>query len=167
MRGRTTDIFYDGKDFQKSNFSGVVETDTLINMVILGIFGGNVEQSQPSERERGQILESWWGNSYGIMESSETERLLNEITLSSATPQIVERSVENDLKFLKEYAKIKCICTITDVNRLRIDIYFLEILTDKTKKVSLIWNTLDGDLDNNGSGVVDLGFDYEFDFKMN
>lgn len=166
MRGRTIDIFYNGLDFEKSNFSGAVETDVLINMVILGIFGGNVEQSQPSSRSRGEILQSWWGNSYDIKENSETERLLNNITLSSATPSIVEGSVLKDLSFLKEYAKIGCECEITDANRLRIDVYFLEILADQTKRISLIWDMLSGDLDN-GGGVMDLGFDYEFDFKMN
>lgn len=149
MRQGYSDILYDGSDFVKSSSRGVKETSSVINMVILGIFGGNVESV-------------WWGASHGYSEISETEKLLRSIVLSSSTPSIVEKSVLQDLSYLGENFEIKCECEVPFRDRLNIKIYISPKGTDKTDLISIDWALTPDD-----SGGYMLGFDYSLNFEMN
>ncbi len=106
MREGVLDLLYNGSDFIISESTGVSETESIINMIVLGIFGGNVEASEPITRTDDEIIKSYWGNSNGYNENSNTERLLRNVILSSSTPRIVEKSVLSDLDFLKDKTSI-------------------------------------------------------------
>ena len=166
MRTRETDIGYNGTDLIFSATTGIKEFDSYINMVILGIFGGNVEANEPNSRRSGDIIDSYWGNRYGNKENSNTERLLRSSNLSSSTPKVVEKSVRNDLKFLETTLELKDVKVwIEDRDRLNIEIYLGRKKGDKTLRVKFVWGQDD---DNNGNLLPPelIGFDYTLDFAL-
>ena len=143
---------------------GVEETDSLVNMIILGIFGGNVEASEPISRKEDEIINSYWGNSHGYIENSKTERFLKSLVLSSSTPEKVEQVVLSDLAYLNEYLNIECEVSIPYRDRLQIDIYISRKNAKRTSKLAIVWGLL---ADGGGSTPGELlGFDFVLDFKM-
>lgn len=164
MREGFTDILYNGNDFILSKTKGVEETDSLVNMIILGIFGGNVEASEPISRKEDEIINSYWGNSHGYNENSKTERFLRSLVLSSSTPKKVEQVVLSDLEYLNEHLNIECEVSIPYRDRLQIDIYISRKKEKRTSKMSIVWGLLADGGGDTPSGL--LGFDFVLDFKM-
>lgn len=165
MREGVLDLLYNGSDFIISESTGVAETESMINMIVLGIFGGNVEASEPITRTDDEVIKSYWGNSNGYNENSNTERLLRNVILSSSTPRIVEKSVLSDLDFLKENMDIECDVIIPFRDRLQINIYLRRKGGGRTSKASILWAIMA----TGGGGTTSndlLGFDFTLDFKM-
>lgn len=162
------DIYYNGNDFELSASTGVRETQSVINSVLIGLFGGNWQQSQPQMRVEGEPVLSWWGNSHGIVENSETERLLRSCVLSTATPEIVRKSVLRDLDFLTDIFNIRCDVSIPFANRLHIDIYLSEKKTGNNVEINYIWNAIEQDFEGTEPEPipVSVGLDYELEFSL-
>ena len=168
MRDRITDIAYNGSDLIFNTSTGVKEYDSFVNMVILGIFGGNVEANEPTSRRSGDVIDSYWGNRHGNKENSNTERLLSSMTLSSSSPKIIENSIKNDLKYLETALIIQGVRVwIEDRDRINIEIYIARNKDDKTLMVSFVWGE-DDDEDGNAlpPDIISVGFDYVLDFGL-
>jgi hypothetical protein len=143
----------------------------LENMPLLAMFGGNVEGSTPAQRLENQESLDWWGNNLlmpndaSIQFNSETERLLNNVTLNSAGRLLIEETIKNDLSFLNPFARIVVEVRILSVDRISI---LIKIIQNKSV---FIW-----DLTNKGlvdgfklvSGWADNYkiFDFSFDFSF-
>lgn len=163
------DLKYIGFDFEYSPSIGVSEVHSVFNMPLLALFGGNVEQSEPLFREQGEIVLSWWGNSHGLNENSETERFLRDMVLSTSTPEKLRKVILHDLQFLTEFMDISVSVTIPQANRIHIDIFLTDKKTGKTEEIIYIWNSLMSDLNDEDSSngfIGGLGFDYVLEFPL-
>lgn len=162
------DIYYNGSDFELSASTGVRETQSVINSVLIGLFGGNWQQSEPQMRMPGEPVYSFWGNSHGVPENSETERLLRSMVLSTASPEIVRKSVLRDLDFMTDMFDIQCEVTIPFVNRLKIDIYLSDKKTGNNEEISYIWNAIEQEFEGGEPEPlpVSVGLDYEIEFGL-
>lgn len=163
------DLKYIDFDFESSPSIGITQVGSVYNMPLLAMFGGNVEESEPLFRERGEVVLSWWGNSYGLEENSRTERFLKDMVLSTSTPEKLRKVILTDLQFLTEFMDISVQVTIPMANRISIDIFLTDKKTGKTEEINYIWNALMDDLNdsNSDSGVIGgLGFDYVLDFTI-
>jgi|SRR5690606_7939187 len=161
------DFRYNDFDLVRSLTVGVDEVESVINMPFLAMFGGNVEQSQPVFRNAGEILNSWWGNSYGVNENSETERYLRTMVLSTGTPDKLKRIIERDLSFLSDYLDINVEVTIPMVNRVHIGIILSDKKTGKTVESNYIWNSLLNDFDVQDNDVeLASGLEYVLEFSL-
>lgn len=168
MRDRITDIAYNGSDLIFNISTGVKEYDSFINMIILGIFGGNVEANEPTSRRSGDVIDSYWGNSHGNKENSNTERLLRSMTLSSSSSKVIENSIRNDLKYLEAALIIQDVRVwIETRDRINIEIYIARNKNDKTLRVNFVWGE-DNDEEGNviPPDIINVGFDYILDFGL-
>lgn len=140
------DVKYIGSDFERSLSIGVAEVTSIFNMPLLAMFGGNVEQSEPLFRVSGERVKSWWGNSYGLNENSNTERFLRDMVLSTSTPERLKKVILQDLKFLTDYFDITVNVTIPQANRIQITIFISDKITGKTEEMVYLWDALIKDL---------------------
>lgn len=94
--------------------------------IMLALFGGNVEQSTPTERVVGEQNFDWWGNSLLLPNNkseqfnSLTERVLSTASLGSAGRIQIENAVKTDLEFMKSFAKIEVEVSVAGVNKVAI-----------------------------------------------
>lgn len=143
------------------------------NMPLLGLFGGNVEESTPSTRLTNKFYYDWWGNNLLFPNdtskqfNSETERILNNIALNSAGMVRIEEAVKRDLKFLNEYAKVQVEVRLLELDRILIGIKIAQ------KVIVYIWDATNKTLVEpyaliNNSGISPSGgiFADEFAFEF-
>jgi hypothetical protein len=129
------------------------------NMPYLAMFGGNVE-AVTKARSSGEEDFSWWGNNLlmqgnsSIQFNSLTENALKNTPLTSAGRVVIQKAVERDLDFMKEFAVIKVTVSIVGPNRVQINIDVLQPsgkVSDQYKPFIFIWDgtlqTLTGDFD--------------------
>src|SRR5688572_6826679 len=95
-----------GADIVKTT-KDLVVISGLQNMVLLALFGGNVEASTPTKRLPTEQAGDWWGNSLFFPDDPErqfnslTERTLNTVALTSSGRVRIEQAVLKDLEFMK------------------------------------------------------------------
>lgn len=147
------------------------------NMIYLGLFGGNVEQDTPTERNANEQAFDFWGNNLlmpnqaGIQFNSQTERALNNNALTSSGAAVIEQAVKNDLLFLNDFATVNVDVTITGVDRIEIHVIMQQPGNLQKQEFIYIWNATNKELTAEmiGSnqytpGVVTGGiFDESFD----
>lgn len=163
------DLKYVGSDFERSLSVGITEVQSVFNMSLLALFGGNVEQSEPLFREKGEVVYSWWGNSHGLSDNSSTERFLRDMVLSTSTPDKLTKVILNDLSFLNDFMDISVEVTIPQANRVNINIFLTDKKTGKTEEINYIWNALMDDLsglNNDDSFSSSFGLDYVLEFPI-
>lgn len=146
----------------------------LENMPLLALFGGNVEASTPVQRLANQESFDWWGNNLlmasdpSIQFNSETERLLNNVALSSSGRLQIEETVKKDLAFLSPFADIKAEVKLVSVDRIAIG------LKIEQKKIVFIWDVTNKGLTDafkmvsspgavGDDGIFDFSFGLEFE----
>lgn len=102
-------------------------TKAITNTLYLALFGGNLEQST-KERKTGDVDKSFWGNNLlfkentNIQFNSETERLLQNISLGSSARIKIEEAIKKDLKYLKDVWDFTVSVDITGVHTIKISI---------------------------------------------
>lgn len=131
------DLFYNGIDIEMvSGFQ---------NMPYLDLFGGNVEANTAPVNEGEQRFD-WWGNALfmeqapNLQYNSDTERLLNNIALSSIGRLQIEAAVKSDLSNFNEFAKFTVSVTIPNVDRVSIEIQIMEPTNLESTKFVYIWD---------------------------
>jgi hypothetical protein len=149
------------------------------NMPYLAMFGGNVEASTPTERLVSEQAFDWWGNELlmpnepSIQFNSETERVLNTTPLTSAGRIKIQQAVINDLRFMKEFAKVAVAVSIISDDRVLIGVQIQEPDNVQKREFIFLWDATRGEIDtiNNGSSSPQPqpsqnGFDYILDFAF-
>ena len=167
----------DGGDFvkTKNDFVGI---EGFENMVYLALFGGNIQASTPTQRLQSQQAFDWWGNSLlmpndqGIQFNSETERVLMKTPLNSSGRLLIEDAVRNDLKFMKEFARVSVAVSIISDNRVVIGVQAQEPDNVQRREFIFLWDAtrLELDIDMSQQSVNGAasgnGFDYILDFVL-
>lgn len=149
------------------------------NMPYIALFGGNVEASTPVERVETEQNKDFWGNELlmlenpGIQFNSETERTLIKTPLTSAGRGIIQQAVFEDLRFMKDFARVGVSVAIVATDRVRIGIILNEPDNLQARQFIFIWdatrNELEDDLPSRliKPGEISMeGFDYTFDFSF-
>lgn len=149
------------------------------NMPYIALFGGNVEASTPVDRVPSEQNVDWFGNELlmrdepGLQFNSETERTLNKTPLTSAGREIIQQAVFQDLRFMKDFARVGVSVAIIATDKVRIAIRLEEPDNLQTRDFIFIWdatrNELEDDLPSRliNAGEVSMeGFDYTFDFSF-
>lgn len=124
----------------------------LENMVYLGMFGGNPEQSTPTRRLPSEQAFDWWGNSLFFPNdtsrqfNSETERTLNNVALTSSGRRQIEEAVIKDLEFMQPFATVTVSVTIPERDKVNISVTLQEPQNLQEKKFVYIWDATKNEL---------------------
>lgn len=126
------------------------------NMPYLGMFGGNVESNTKEFLATEQRFDFWGNNllmlnNQAIQFNSETERLLNNVALSSAARLQIENAVKDDLNFFRSFSNMTATASIIDVDRVEINISIVELETQETTEFVYIWDATQNELTQQNS----------------
>jgi len=138
-----TDIELLGVDF--------VGIDGFENMPLLGLYGGNVEESTKTFNVD-ELRFDWWGNDLfdfenpAVQMNSRLERSLQTIALNSAGRIEIEEIIKKDLEFLTIFAELEVSVSIPDVDRLEISIKLTEPDNKDSNEFLYIWNASENEL---------------------
>lgn len=141
------------------------------NMILLAMFGGNVEENTPTERVPNQAYQDWWGNNLLLPKNasrqfnSDTERTINTVALNSSGISQIEEAVKRDLDFMTQFARVRVQVRLTDVDRIAIGIQV------EQKVLIYIWDNtnkelIDGNFVMSQRLEADSIFDEFFDFSF-
>ena len=116
------------------------------NMIYLALFGGNIEESTKVYEPTEQRLDWWSNNTFdfdnkAVQMNSRLERELNRIVLNSSGRSKIEQIVNQDLKFMKAFAKVDVTVAITDVDRLEILIKVKEPTKLNANEYVFLWDS--------------------------
>ena len=168
FRWHSTTGVYDLGDF--------VRTDSLDNMPLLALFGGNREQSTPTQRNVNEKYFDWWGNSLMLDNpeaqfNSETERVMHSVALNSFGRVQIEEAIKRDLSFMKPFAQITVRTEILDQNILKINIKLIKPDNLEEKEFIFIWDKLmdtivEEDYSQNAQPSINGGLQYGLQFNI-
>ena len=142
------------------------------NMPYLAMFGGNLKASTPSRRLENEQAFDWWGNNLlfdndsSRQFNSETERVLNSVSLTSSGRVLIEQAVKRDLEFMKPFAEVSVSVSIPTVDKVVIAITLKEPGNLKDKKFMYIWDAARNEIgyaDNFSTVITGKIFDFSFD----
>ena len=141
-------------------------------MPYMAMFGGNTEESTPTTRVEGEQYNDFWANDLlwpkdaSLQINSETERVMNNVPLTSFGRLQIEQAIKKDLEFFRGVAEVKVAVTILSDDRIAIGIQL-------TQQVFVyIWDATNQEL-SEAEFVVTTGgtvnvqiFDFTFDFTF-
>jgi len=142
--GNGGDLFLLGSD--------LAQVQGFENMPYIALFGGNVLQSTPQTREPNEQAFDWWGNALLMPNlpsqqfNSQTERVLNSVSLTSGNLSTIQNAVNADLDFMKEFADISVSVSIISVNTVKIQIEIKEPDNLTANQFIYIWDGTAKDL---------------------
>lgn len=116
------------------------------NMPLLAMFGGNVQASTPQNRLETEEDFSFWGNGLlmpqqsGLQFNSETERILKNVAINSTGLTLIEQAVNNDLKFMQDFATVSVSVAIISDDRIAIGIRLKQPDNLQQQDFIYIWN---------------------------
>lgn len=131
--------------------SDISLADSLLQLVYLSLFGGNVQASTQGNEKPNELREDWWANSLLFKDqpdkqfNSLTEKTLKTTPLSSAGRIIILNAVEQDLKYLRDVVDVNINVTIRDVHRVEIFVNLNRYQGKEDVKLQFLW---DGILDS-------------------
>lgn len=130
------DIFLRGND--------MVTVEGFVNMPYIAMFGGNVKENTPARREVGQQAFDYWGNAFlaneAIQYNSNTERVLQEVALSSSGRILIEEAVKKDLQFMQAFAEVTISVEVTGNDKIQINIKIQEPDNLQAKQFVYVWD---------------------------
>ena len=130
----------DGGDLKVLN-NDLALTTSLYNQVYLCLFGGNVEASTKGNELNNEKRFDWWGNSLLELNfNSETERIINTVTLNPSGRLKILQAVKNDLKPIDLVANYTVEVILENVNRFKILINLTEKLNKQEKIIQILWD---------------------------
>ncbi len=147
------------------------------NMPYIGLFGGNLQANTTGPKAAEQSFD-YWGNfmfaptNQAVWFNSDTERLLNNIPLSSETRILIESQVKKDLEFMQSFATLNVSVAILGNHRIGINIQLIEPTTNEITEFSYIWDSMQNELisdensNGNGNQITEIGLDYGLDFSL-
>jgi hypothetical protein len=122
-------------------------TDGLFNHVYFGLFGGNPDFISTNNNVESEQNFDWWGNNLFFNNdpdqqfNSYTENILNTISLTSQSREIIKGFVQKDLEFLSNLAEISVEVFITDVDKVTIQIKLQEPSNQQNKEFQFVWDS--------------------------
>ena len=143
--GSGGDLIFNGFDLET--------IDGFENMPYFGMYGGNIEQNT-KEFAEGEQRFDYWANTLltdrnlAIQMNSDTERLLNNTALNSASRINIEETVKSDLSFMSDFAEIEVFASIEDVDRLKIFIKITRPDGEQQQEFVYIWDATKNELLN-------------------
>jgi hypothetical protein len=126
------------------------------NMPLFGLFGGNIE-SNTKEFKDGEQRFDWWGNNLfmpndsSIQFNSDTERLINQVALTSSSRLLIEQAVKSDLAFMKSFAVVSSTVSIIAIDRLEITITIQQPGNVESNEFVYIWDSTRRELTGNNN----------------
>jgi hypothetical protein len=165
-----------GGDFVKKA-KDLLTIEGFQNMPYLGLFGGNVQASTPSRRLKNEQAFDFWGNSLLKNDSStqfnsNTERVLNQVELSSSSRIRIAEAIKEDLKFMQPFAKVLIGVNIISTDRALFGVRLLQPDNIQEKDFIFIWDATKKELDGEAIGnsltptIVISGFNYTLNFDI-
>ena len=122
------------------------KTASFYNMIYLALFGGNVEASTRGDELPNEERFDYWANSLifpeepGLQFNSNTERVLNESPITSASRLRIEEVVKDDLKFMEEFGGVEVYTEILGIDQLGITAIIIEPDAIENKVFRFIWD---------------------------
>mgnify|MGYP003602008379 CR=1 FL=1 len=130
----------DGGDLKVLN-NDLALTTSLYNQVYLCLFGGNVEASTKGNELENEKRFDWWANDLlDLNFNSETERIINTVTLNPSGRLKILQAVKNDLKPIDLVANYTVEVILENVNRFKILINLTEKLNKQEKIIQILWD---------------------------
>lgn len=130
----------DGGDLKVLN-NDLALTTSLYNQVYLCLFGGNVEASTKGNELNNEKRFDWWGNSLLELNfNSETERIINTVTLNPSGRLKILQAVKNDLKPIDLVANYNVNVYLESSYRFKIVINLTEKLNKQEKIIQILWD---------------------------
>lgn len=120
--------------------------ETLFQQVYLRLFGGNIEANTTGTEIEGQQRNDWWGNTLLFNNrkdkqfNSNTERVLDNVTLNTSGRIDIKRAVESDLNNLSNIADINVNIVILSHNKVEISILLQKPDDTEDKILQFIWD---------------------------
>ena len=134
-----------GGDVEYTN-NDLAIVDGFENMPLLAMFGGNVEADTKAARLATEEDLSWWGNKViwpndpDRWFNSKTERLLRQLSLTSANLQNIINAVEQDLAFMRAFAEFTVSVSYPQIDRVRIALEFTRPTNLQQRQFVYIWD---------------------------
>lgn len=146
----------DGGDYVRIGATTIdlERVDGLQNMAYLALFGGNVETNTKEFAPTEQRFDYWansllFANNTAIQFNSDTERLLNNVALTTESRLLIQQSVERDLAFMKAFSTVTVEVAITATDRVEILMRFQEPSNLETNEFVYIWDATERELTTN------------------
>jgi hypothetical protein len=124
----------------------------LQNMPYLAWFGGNVEQSTPTERPENTEAFDFWGNALFEGNNQQTwfnsllERTLKNTSITPQGIRLIEVAAKKDLEFMRGFANVEVVVSAPNVDRVLIALKITEIATNSETIFSYIWSATNQEL---------------------
>lgn len=140
----------DGCDLELKGVD-LVGIDGFSNMPLLGLFGGNVEESTKTFNDD-ELRFDWWGNdtfdfnNLTLQMNSKFEKSLNLVALNSSGRLELEAIAKKDLEFMNAFAKVELNLSIIGVDRIRLYLKITEPNNAESNEFSYIWDATENEL---------------------
>lgn len=123
------------------------------NMIYLGLFGGNVEQSTKTYAVGEQRFD-WWGNSLlqqfpNAQMNSRTERLLRESAFTSQTRLEIQQAVIEDLRFMQAFADLEVFVSFPNIDKVEIRVNVTKPDGEISATYAFLWDATQQELTTN------------------
>lgn len=142
--------YNDGTDLELLGVD-LVGIDGFQNMPLLGMYGGNIEESTKAFN-LAELRSDWWGNEMldfenpAVQMNSKLERTLRNTALNSAGRIEIEETVKKDLDFMTTFGDLDVVVSIVDVDRISIYIKITEPNNEESNEFTYIWNATELEL---------------------
>lgn len=151
-------IFENGNGGELAILNGdLVLAESLYQCIYISLFGGNKEASTLGNEIANQERFDYWGNSL-IFENqkskqfnSETQRILNNVTVNSLGRLKIKSAVEQDLYYLKKIANINVDVLLDDNDKIRINVTLKSKANQSDKEFQFIWDNAKQEIITNKS----------------
>ena len=140
----------DGTDFELVGVD-LVTIDGWQNMPLLGMYGGNIEESTKTFNET-ELRYDWWANDMldfdnpAVQMNSQLERTLMTTALNSSGRIEIEEIVKKDLAFMNDFADVEVSVSITGVDRIEIYLKITEPNNSESNEFTYIWDATEKEL---------------------
>jgi phage gp46-like protein len=120
--------------------------EALFQQVYLRLFGGNLAANTTGSETSNQQRFDWWGNSLLFANrkekqfNSNTERVLDSVTLNTSGRIDIERAVRADLEGLNQFANLAVAVFIESSTRVRIEVRLQQPDSIEDKLLQFIWD---------------------------
>lgn len=131
------DLYFNGVDLEM--------VEGFQNMPYLDMFGGNIE-SNTGPILTGEQRFDWWGNKLfleqesNIQFNSDTERILQNVSLTSSGRLQIESAVKSDLKNFSSFSKFTVSVSIISNDHVQIKIQIIEPSNLESTEFVYIWD---------------------------
>lgn len=147
------------------------------NMPYLAMFGGNLQADTPTLRLASEQAFDWWGNALlmgadqGLQFNSKTERILNQVSLTSNNRALIQQAVQDDLAFMRDFARVGVSVSILGTDRVLIAIRIIRPDNLEQRDFIYIWDSTLNELTvpyqpGSGQPVLNEGFNYTLNFTF-